>query len=105
MKMTLMMAGVLLVAAGCMTTDTTGSTAMQPVAGAPAIASAPGATSEASVAEGTGDVRCKHMPVMGSRVGKRVCRTEEEWAALEKQAKEIMSDLEANPLGRQENGG
>ncbi|GAB2615900.1 hypothetical protein [Novilysobacter erysipheiresistens] len=103
MKTMIMMAGMLVAVAGCATTDP-GDQAAAPAAVAPTSASTPAVASDATAAKNTGDVRCKHMPVLGSRVGQKVCRTEEEWAALEKQAKEIMSDLEANPLGRQEGG-
>lgn len=103
MKITVMMAGALLAVAGCATTDPADQAAT-PAAVAPTSASTPAVASDATAAKNTGDLRCKHMPVLGSRVGKRVCHTEEEWAAIEKQAKEIMSDLEANPLGRQEGG-
>lgn len=42
-------------------------------------------------------VRCKRMPVTGSRNGKSVCHTEREWAAMDNSAQEFMRDLEGQP--------
>jgi hypothetical protein len=42
-------------------------------------------------------MRCKRMPVTGSRNGKNVCHTEREWAAMENSAQEFMRDIEGQP--------
>lgn len=47
-------------------------------------------------ADKSDEVRCKRVVVTGSRLGKSVCHTEEEWAAMERAAKEAMRDYDAN---------
>ena len=39
------------------------------------------------------------MPVTGSRVGKTVCHTNAEWAAMEKGAKQFLQDVSGTPTG------
>lgn len=64
---------------------------------APAGDAVDNAKEEKTAATDTSDkVRCKRMVVTGSRLGKSVCHTEEEWAAMERAAKEAMRDYDAN---------
>lgn len=87
MKMVAMMAGTLMVIAGCATTNQA-----QPVADA-TISNPLAAANAPAVAQNTDTVRCQRMAITGSRVGKSVCHTEEQWAAIKKQAEEVMEDI------------
>lgn len=66
----------------------------EPAAGAKQV---PVSTESEDADDDDGKMRCKSLPVLGSRVGKRVCRTEEQWAAAERGAKEFMRDIEGTP--------
>lgn len=69
----------------------------------PAMASASQGTVASSEPAATADaakpskMRCKQQPVIGTRVAKTVCRTEEQWAATERGAREFMRDVEGTP--------
>lgn len=56
----------------------------------------PAKDAKITAADKSDKVRCKRMVVTGSRLGKSVCHTEEEWAAMERAAKEAMRDYDAN---------
>lgn len=79
--------------AGCATTGPAQPAAQTAVSN---LATTPNAPVVASEAQGPSDrdkVSCKRTVVTGSRVGKSVCHTEEQWAAIDKQAKEVVNDL------------
>jgi hypothetical protein len=63
----------------------------------PAAASAAAVAEEAAPAVDPDKMRCKRIPVTGSRNGKNVCHTEREWAAMENSAQEFMRDIEGQP--------
>lgn len=88
MKTMAMMAGTLMVIAGCATTDP-----VQPAANA-ATANVPIAGSEAREAKVADDLRCEYRPIIGSRVGKKLCYSEEEWALMESRADEVMKYID-----------
>lgn len=75
--------GTLLAIAGCATGPVEPSADVA-ATHAPVVADA---TSEAKTGD---DLRCEYRPVLGSRVGKRLCYTEEEWALMEKRADDTM---------------
>lgn len=93
MKMMIMMAGMLMVAAGCATTDPAQTAAAAPAVGAqtPTLA--------ASDAKDPDKIRCERMKVTGSRLGGKVCHTEAEWALIDQRADELMHDIERTPIG------
>lgn len=69
---------------------------------APAEATPAGATQVASADADSQthdtEIRCKRMTVTGSRLGKRVCHTGEEWAQMERSADDLMRDIQASPM-------
>lgn len=91
MKITVLMAGLLVVAAGCV------STPADPTVSAAAVA-APG-TAVASSDATDPNIRCERMKVTGSRLGGKVCHSEAEWALIEKRADELMHDIRRQPVG------
>lgn len=98
MKVSIVCSFVLLLATGAVSA---GAAAQDPQA-ASAQPSAGADGSAGKVLEGVKDpdeVRCKRMPVTGSRVGKMICHTNAEWAAMEKGAKQFMQDVTGTPTG------
>lgn len=93
MKITIMMAGTLMVVAGCATTDPVESAADTAASNVTAVSNESAVASKAKGANDRDTVRCKRMVVTGSRVGKSVCHTEEQWAAIKKQSEELMDEL------------
>jgi len=94
MKMMVMvMAGILMVPAGCATT-----TPVQTAAAEPAV-STRSSTSAASDAKDPDKIRCERMKVTGSRLGGKVCHTEAEWALIDQRADELMHDIKRTPIG------
>lgn len=86
------MAGMLMVVAGCATTDPVQPTADAAPSNVPAVSDMPIVASEAGASDRDA-IRCKRMVVTGSRVGKSVCHTEEQWAAIKKQSEELVNDI------------
>ena len=71
---------------------------------ASACATSPGKTATAAADENAGKV-CKRMTVIGSIMPQNVCRTEEEWAAIDKRGREGVEDFdrarrEVSPLSQ-----
>lgn len=71
---------------------------------ASACATAPEQKATAAAEDKAGKI-CKRMTVIGSIMPQNVCRTEEEWAAIDKQGREGVEDFdrarrELSPLGQ-----
>lgn len=74
------------------------------VVGAFAAACATSAPNDASIAAAQADKVCKRMTATGSNVPQSVCRTKEEWAAMDEQGRQGVEDFErarseVNPVG------
>ncbi|WP_147652517.1 hypothetical protein [Vulcaniibacterium gelatinicum] len=94
MKPNLMPVAGLLLAAGAASAASQPPAPGRPAGGSvvPAVTQAPG---EETTQEDGDKVRCKRMATTGSRVGKMVCHTEEEWAAMRQGARQFLRDIDA----------
>lgn len=91
MRRMAMMVVTIMVSFGCATTTPSASSevpTMAPASNTPAVAVA------APAGAGSGELRCEYRPVLGSRVGKKLCYSEEEWALMEKQADDVMKYID-----------
>lgn len=90
----MLVTGLLLFAGAAMAgTQPGGQTAATPPVAAPMqAAAAEAASSDESQTRDT-TIRCERMVITGSRVGKKVCHTEAEWAAMDRSADELMRDI------------
>lgn len=59
-------------------------------------------TAEPATEKAKEKMRCKRMAAIGSRLGKRVCHTEEEWTAIEQGAKEFSRNMGNAPQAMNE---
>lgn len=97
MRLLILALGAGLVLAGCQTTGQN--------AGAQSASLAADSSAAAESADPGDKVRCKYMPVTGSRMGRKVCHTEREWKAMEDSARETMRDIQSNPNAFDFDGG
>ena len=80
--------------------ETTAATDSAAVAEADAAAPAEAApVSDSKAAKDPNKIRCKYMPVTGSRMGRKVCHTVAEWEQMEKAAQEYMREINRQPTG------
>lgn len=60
---------------------------------------------EPELVEQDGEIyRCVNEPVLGSRVGRRMCYTEREWRDIQNAGREYMDDIQGRPIGLPEEG-
>lgn len=70
----------------------------QPVADTDANGAAPKPTLVAAASEDKDRMVCKRIKATGTRMGAKVCRTEEEWEFVEQGARETMRAIEGSSM-------
>lgn len=62
------------------------------------------AKADSQEADERNKIVCKHMPLTGSRMGRKVCHSKAQWAAMESGADEFMRDIQSGTTPLDANG-